>query len=273
MSDALSIAFDLDVRHPDECVKLDESLAHSIESIEDIKDIYFYLRCGELYNIMPATKKKINNILEKEISGNIDWNLFNRIQYWLDNNIMTHLLDVWLHSTEVNPASTWIVRNIPTNHKEIVTILERFVQIYKSKRTQSNVEIIESIFLNIPSEKLKQACEVVKKATPAIASILLTREVEDEYTLAGLKAISKLSKQKNIDIKIDFDMLKHLGPRARLDAMKQLTGIMNKWGRHHKNLPFKQVPEKEDVELFLFPCSVKYNQEVIELVEHFCNLK
>lgn len=273
MSDALSIAFDLDVRDKDLCVSLDNKLAHSLTSVDDIKDIYFYLRCGDLYRIMPSTKQKINSLLEKELSNEVDWDLFNRVQYWLDDNIRTYLLDLWLHGSELKATSTWIVRNIPTTHKEIVTILSRFVDIYKSKRTQANLETIESIFSNIPSEKLKEACEVVKKATPAIASILLTREVEDEYTLAGLKAVSKLSKQKNINIKIDFDMLKHLGPRARLDAMKQLTGIMSKWGRTHKNLPFKSIPEKKDVELFLFPCSIKYNQEVIELVEHFCNLK
>jgi hypothetical protein len=122
-------------------------------------------------------------------------------------------------------------------------------------------------------DKLPMACEALSSGTPAVSAILLSRNgIPEDFTIKGLKAISKLSKQKNINIKISFDMLKHLGPRSRLDAMKHLLGIITNCNSKQRELPFTKLPMREDVEFFLFPCSIKYNSEVVELVEHFSNL-
>jgi len=272
MSNAISIAFDLNIRDKKASALLDGPLAASLNSIDDIEDIYFYLRCGDFYSFMPETKKKINSLLRDSLNNSNDWFLFRKMSLWLDTETRSKLLDIWLESDLYDTHSMWVGETVPEDHEKILIVLTRFVNFYRNQRTQYNLTSIEYVFSNIGADKLKDACEIIKNGTPAITSLLLTREVDDEYIIAGLKAMSKLSKQKNINVKIDFNMLKHLGPRARLDAMKQLTGIIQKWKARKTELPFKKIPTEEDVKLFLFPCSIKYNPEVTELIEHFHNL-
>ena len=68
-------------------------------------------------------------------------------------------------------------------------------------------------------------------------------------------------------------MLKHLGPKSRLDAMKQLLGMLGYYYSSNKyQHPFKTLPERSDVLEFLFPCSLKYNDQVKELVKRYDEL-
>lgn len=273
-ANAITVAFKLDASDPSLCKEIDPHLAERLKTLNDLKDIYFYLRCGDLCNVMTETRNKVNDLLLDYLeNSDVNWKLFEKLNRWLDNSVKGKLVDIWLDSEDVNPDSMWIGESIPSDHKENVKALKRFVDIYRANRSNDNLTIIESLFKNIGSDKLGEACDVIAKSTPAIACILLCREqVSDDYTIKGLKAMSKLSKQRSVEVKIDFDMLKHLGPRGRLDAMKQLLGMMNKWGSKKRELPFKSLPTREEVEFFLFPCSIKYNEEVVELVNHFLQL-
>jgi len=150
-------------------------------------------------------------------------------------------------------------------------VLEKLIKLYKKKKSKSRIEDIYDMFQNIDVQNLSKACELMAKSTPAVTAGLLNREdVPEKYIIKGLKALSKLSKQRDIKVKIDFKTLEHLGPKSRLDAMKQLMGIMNSWYRlKQTELPFKENPTKESIEKFLFPCSFKYNEEVSKLLKRF----
>ena len=175
----------------------------------------------------------------------------------------------------------------------------------KKRKKAEFIHEIERIFDGLAKDNLKSGCDLLFKATPALSATLLRRnDIEEKYTIKGLKSISKLSKQRNLNIKIDFNMLSNLGPKGRLDAMKQLLGMFDgyykykvKQEEYYKNnpnahrysygswreeqlkrksksfgLPFTEIPKKEDVESFLFPCSIKYNDQVIAMMARFNEL-
>ena len=274
-SKSIVAAHKLDVTDVASCTKADPGLAEELRNTEDIKDVYYYLQCGRFHDIMPLTRSKINHLLLNELSSTpkTNWVFYEKFQKWLDDPIKNKLVDRWLDSEEVNSKSTWIGTSIPLGHKTSVKALGKFIMLYKKNRGTTNLTIIENLFKNIKEDQLEEACELISKSTPAVSCLLLSKEnLTDKYTLIGLKAMSKLSKQRSIDIKIDFDMLKHLGPKSRMDAIKQLIGMLDKWGSRKRELPFKVMPTREEVEFFLFPCSIKYNEEVVELVTYFSNL-
>ena len=49
----------------------------------------------------------------------------------------------------------------------------------------------------------------------------------------------------------------------------RLSDARSKYEELKNKVPFKKTPTKEEVEQFLFPCSIKYNDEVIELIKRF----
>lgn len=123
----------------------------------------------------------------------------------------------------------------------------------------------------------------------------------EKYVPKALKALGKLTGQRKIDAKIDFSTLQQLGPRERLNTMQQLLGTFDGCYRlmlyYKKNagnntndyyyrqykeryersginngLPFKELPSKEEIEQFLFPCSLKFNKEVSDLMARYNEL-
>ena len=126
------------------------------------------------------------------------------------------------------------------------------------------------MFQKVNDDNLDEACELLANSTPAIIACILNRDgISEKYVVMGLKALSKLTKQRNIMVKLDFNALEHLSPKGRLEAMRHLMGIINKWGSRPKELPFKTMPTKYDIERILFPCSMKYNEEVTNLLKRF----
>lgn len=264
------------VTAPSEAAIVDQELSSKIDHVEDLDRIYFYLRSdNRIPKVFPKTVNRTVSLLSESVhnKNNVNYLRFKRFERWLDSDTLARLAELWLEDTSgLNEQNFWVLKYVPRDTKYGLKALQKFTQIYKKHRSNTNIEIIEMLFTNIPKEDLLKACEIVSKSTPAVSSVLLSRnDIGEEYIVKGLKAISKLSKQKNIDIKIDFDMLERLGPRARLDAMKQLVGLCS--GKKIGELPFKKVPDEDEVKKFLFPCAMKYNEEVKQLVDKFNELK
>lgn len=252
----------------------DDLIASKIHSSEDLADIYFLISYGKYYELMPNTRIKINSIISKSIHENsIDWDLTYSLRSWLNPDNKLSILDKWA-SVENNCHPMW-VPHIPLHDVVLsnTNVLSKSVEVYKYNRRESVLRGISNVFKSICSSKLDEASDILSKSTSSVASILLSRDdVSEKYMLCGLKAVSKLSRQKNFSIKIDFSMLEKLGPKSRMDAMKQLLGIAGFYRTKHIDLPFKSTPSIDDVKTFLFPCSIKYNTEVIDLVDRFSEL-
>ena len=262
------------------CKEIDPYLSNEISYLESIFAYYWHFaHTSKTYQLV-KTKEKINAILIDAIDNNLiktieeniqyDWWKLETLEYWVNEELRSKLLSLWINEEKVNFSPRWIYKHIDKDNDLYLSVLERLIVTYKTNKTQEKINDIFDMFNNIGDKDLAKACELISKSTPAIAASLLNRErVPDKYVIKGLKALSKLTKQRDIKVKIDFNSLEHLGPKSRLDVMKQLLGIINKWNKKTIELPFKKVPTKEDVEKFLFPCSMKYNEEVTDLLKRF----
>lgn len=257
---------------------VDVAISSQLESVDDIIEHHFQFSWNvDLVNNLPTTKAKINHLLDGALGNTISDSAFPSwfiltISPWLVTETKQRLIEGWLQDEEDDGIEIdWILRNAGQSPELNLKIFTKMVKTYKKNKSEAKVKQITNLFSQIGQDHLDEACEVLSKATPSVAACLLTRsDVGDDYILAGLKALSKLSKQRNVDVKIDFEMLGKLGPKARLDAMKQLLGLMKKWYHNKKTeLPFSSVPTREEVSNFLFPCSLKYNKEVNDVMIRF----
>jgi len=275
------LAYNLDPTNQDLCAHIDGHLANKLEDMDNLLEIYYYLCYGEMHTLLPSTKKKINELLSEELKDvdNIQWWQFKNFAQWFEGDLKDTLAKEWLDNDNADLDVAWMVNSLDADIDTNLKILEKLVRMYKKKKSSEIVNVMERIFVGMVSDRIDEACAIVSKSTPAvIASLLKRNDISEKYTLKGLKALSKLSKQRELNIQIDFDTLKHLGPKARLDAMKQLMGMFDKYyqfkqtvkpsnysyGYNYKerrlkskakeySLPFKTVPKKEDIERFLFP--------------------
>lgn len=264
------------------CKKIDPYVSDKLNSVDDIFTNHYSLsRLCVTPNseYMPLTFKKINSILtsflNEETINQYLWRL-KTIKHWIDDKVKNIILNLWLMETSLSPQPLqWIYRSISSNHELYIPILIKLIKNYNKSRTKDKIDDIHGIFLNANIKNLPEVCELLAEATPAITVGLLNREdVSEKYIMKGLKALSKLRRQKDIKTKIDFEALEHLGAKARLNVMRQLMGVMHK--RYYKSqigLPFKEHPTRESVKKFLFPCVFEYNQEVSNLMERFDKLQ
>lgn len=301
------LAYNLDPTDKDLCASIDVPLASKLEDMDMLLEIYYYLCYGDIHKLLPETKKKVNELLSGQIKSETEtqWWQFKNFASWLDDDLKSTLVNEWLDNDEIDLDDGWMVESLKDDTDTNIKVLTKLTRMYKKKKSANNIKIMERIFIEFDKDRIDEACALLAKSTPAVAATLLRRnDIPDKYTITGLRSISKLSKQRDIDIRIDFDMLKHLGPKGRLDAMKQLMGMFDKYyqfkrdqvamqkanpvnynnyGNSYKErklklkavefrLPFKEVPKREDIERFLFPCSLKYNDEVVSMIERFDEL-
>ncbi|KKM69027.1 hypothetical protein LCGC14_1454950 [marine sediment metagenome] len=295
------LSYDLDPTDAAMCSEIDPHLAGKLENMERLLEIYYYLCYGDMHTLLPLTKKRINELLSDELKDleNIKWYQFKNFVAWLDDGVKQSLAKEWLNNDEIELDDAWMADSISTDTNTNLQVLTKLVRMYKKKKSSQSIKIMEKVFLNFESDRIDEACDVISQSTPAVAATLLRRtDISEKFTIKGLKALSKLYKQRDVEIQIDFDMLKHLGPKGRLDAMKQLMGMFDKYyqfvqknkddtsrdygysyrerrlKRNAKeyNLPFKEMPKREDVERFLFPCSLRYNDEVVAMIGRFNEL-
>lgn len=255
------------------CAQLDPHLANKIVDLESTAEVFYYLCYGNAHEVLPQTRDKLNSIFENHIDNNdtLDWWRIEAYKRWLNEGVKKKVLEKWIDSDE---HFTWIVEIMSSVGDLAVPALNKLSKCYKKRRSIQNAKAIETLFLSIDGEHVDEACEIVSSATPAISVCLLSRnDVNEKYTLKGLKSLSKLSRQRSIETKIDFSMLGNLGPKARLDAMKQLLGMLDSYyAMKQTDNPFTKTPSRDEVEEFLFPCSLKYNEQVVELMSEFDKL-
>jgi hypothetical protein len=291
------IAYSLNCTKPEECAKTDPVLADRLNDIEDILDIHYYLCFGNLHELIPCTKTKINEILSGHDYNSGEWWLVEKFDNWIDDNTKKILIDKWIQNDNIGADDICMADNIAYDTDTNLKILQKLLSIYKKKKSSIIIQKIEKIFKGMDSSRINEACAVLEKSTPAVSVAFLGRQdINEKYTLIGIKSLSKLSRQRNLDVKIDLEMLGNLGPKARLDAMKQLLGMFDKYyqfvvkndsPKYHNSyryeymkkklkskykdyqMPFTKMPNREDIEKFLFPCSLKYNKEVVLLIKRF----
>lgn len=259
---------ELNPSDPDLCLANDAQIASRFEDVEDLSESYYYLCYGNLHDSLPSVALKINSIFSEYIDSSdyIEWWRLSAYKDWLSHELVNKLASKWLDSSE--SIDTWISESISPESELIIPALEKLVALYKKQRNANNVEAIGNLFLRVSSDDLDEGCEIIHKSTPAVTAFLLSREdIDEKYTLSGLKAISKLSTRRSVNVVIDFKTLGHLGPKSRLNAMAHLLDIIR--ARDDAESLFKSIPKREDVELFLFPCSLKYNDQVVKLLQKF----
>ena len=255
----------------------DNSIANLLIDLDTLKCVYFWLCYSDIHSKMPITKSKINSIIIKSLKLD-DFLIYNTYKKWLDDNSIKAMESLWLGdlSDDVNilQKGIWLLDFAEISDSKILKYLKKAVDLYKHKRTKENLDLILKLFSGVNKQLANDASKLLLDGTATVKHLLLLRsDVEDKYTIEGLKALSKLSTQKDLqEVSLDFNKLSVLGPKSRLDAMKQLFGVAQKFKSRGWKLPFKTIPTKEDVDKFLFPCSLKYNEEVLKITKEFNDL-
>ena len=288
----------------------DLELANHINSIEDLMNISDYITSYARFDsVLPFTAYKIRDLCITNLnSENIEWSLLRRFYPWFNDTIKNSITEKWLtneQATDIDDFDIFINGSVCSDNPKNIDVLKKLLKIYSSRKSQKITKMVENLFKMIGKDYISDACEIISESTPAISVILLSRmDVQDKYTLKGLQSISKLSRQRNVEVKIELSMLENLGPRSRLEAMKQLLGMFDAYVQYKKQmddyqkqngqqnyyrsnyveqklknkskeytLPFKTVPQKEEIEKFLFPCALKYNEEVSNLLKRYNQLE
>lgn len=248
------------------CLSLDGELAKHLNSIEDIYSIFYYIPHNRSSELFANTVSKINSIISNHLDNNeekIQWYRLRGLSNYFDETTKNKIITRWLEDPD-DYAVDYINEIIPSNDI-ILTYLEKLLVLYKKRKSGRNVYIIEQAFKRVPANLLEKACGILYSSTPAVASCLLTRnDINDDYTLKGLKSIAKLKAKHTVQKTIKLEMLKNLGPRSRLDAVKHLLYEMLQG-----STPIDPIPTKEELQEFLFPCVLKYNDEVIRAIQEF----
>lgn len=287
-----------------ECLEIDLFLAEKLNTTEDLWYASNYIRDSRP-EWLPTTKIKMNALIRDIYIRGEDVNGYcvDNIEKWLDISTKRLVLDRWM-KIEENYSSSHSTNKIQTIIKSVfnsdvsvrVNIFNKLTKAYRNYKNARLVKLISDLFSVADVENIEEYCKVIASSTPLVKSIFLKRgDIPEKYVLMGIKSLAKLSTQKNIDVKVDFNLLSKLGPRGRLQAMQQLLGMFDTY--YHKmmyykknnndyyynvykgyydnygvkldNLPFKEIPSREDVEKFLFPCSIKFNTQVSQMMEKY----
>ena len=286
------------------CAEVDPILAEKITDQQSLCDVWYYLGSDQLPALMPLCKQKINQMLRQELSSEtIMWWRIRDFLVWADEETEMVLINSWL--TKDGGLPVYWMHNIVIKHAEKdigIEMLEKIIKHYKKHKAGYVMNMIGDLFAKINTKNLDKGCELLASSTPAVAACLLKREdIPAQHVPTALKALGKLTGQRKITTKIDFSLLQKLGPRERLNTMQQLLGLFDghyrammyykkpdgsnandyyakqfqqryeKYGVHN-GLPFKEMPSKEEVEQFLFPCSLKFNKEVSDLMARYNEL-
>lgn len=198
----------------DEHLPIDEAMCKQINKIEDL---HHFTYASDVLKNCPKTILKINEIILTHFN-----NPNKSREYWdeichvrggiLNNQVKNKLIDYYLSGVHI--GYHWYISDIvPKDGDRNVELLSKFIDSYKSN--SHRLKGIEKVFLNIKSEEVKQACLLLSKSTAAVQSVLLLRtDIEEEFILKGLKALSKLSSNKTVKTKIKMELLKRLGPKS-----------------------------------------------------------
>lgn len=276
MSEELSlydVLYKLDYTKINRCEAMDPILESKIEDVDTVLSLGYHLNNTALVDRLPKTKIKINQIVQKAIEDNLflDSYRLGGMRSWLNSKIHNALARKYLKDKSWDIK--WIIKSV--EHLDNDVLLDLFDDIFTSytkRKSRYDIERLELVFKNLKND-VEKCAEKLTQGTPALSACLLSRnDIQEKHIIKGLKSLSKLSRQRATEVKIDFNMLKNLGPKSRLDAIKQLLGMNLGYLDPNRVIPFKEMPTKEDIETFLFPCSLKYNEEVSRIIERYENI-
>lgn len=285
------------------------------EDLDKRVDEHILSRCNEYRDIgldtywvsldkikyLPKTQQRINDLVIGHYKERGDYFSYGGYAKWFTDDTKTFFLKEWIKS-EYNKADQWMMKDLdfcPNDMK--LNVLAKLIEVYNGSRSKKNLGYIQEIYQRISDDNVAAACAIISSASSAVQPILLAREdIDDEYVISGLKALSKLSRQRKMDINIELKSLSRLGPKARLGVMKQLFGMHSQYYKFKKkqkenpnsyywnnswrerkirrksvvvdNLPFKNIPNRQDIEEFLFPCVMLYHEDVAAVLERFDEL-
>ena len=286
----------------DVCQKIDPFLAAKIIDMSDINAIHYGLRNG-LPDNMPNTRKRLSSIVTDyyKAAQHVDSYRMRDLCRWLDLPTKRVIMNEWFTNTYVHyqPYETIMREVFEQDPTYQIPVINKLVTTYKQSKYQYHTRTVAELFKVVSAENLTAVCDIIATSTPLMQTAFLLRgDLDERYILKGVKALSKLSTQKDIEAKIDFKLLEKLGPIGRLNAMQNLLGMLDgyyklflyykkrygvdeyythraknnymQYGKH--NLPFKEIPTCEDMARFLFPCSIKYNDRVTLMMERYNDL-
>ena len=268
------LLYSLDPTKRNRCEAIDPLLAERIDSVDTLGLTGYYLNYDGLIEILVKTKSKINEVIQKDVQDleqSITGYQLKQFDKWLDTFTRKLLVELWIKNDKSWDIS-WISKlALDLNNEIQIKVFGKLIESYNKRKSRYRVRDVENIFKVVNKDSLDTCCKSLAESSPALTACLLSRpDIQEEYVILGLKALSKLSKQRELPVEVDFFALKTLGPRSRLDAMKQLLGISQTYNKYRKDeLPFKIIPTKEEVEEFLFSCAIKYNDEVSSVVKRY----
>lgn len=256
---------------------LDSLISNKLNCVNDLMyHQHNFTYSDKFKNDLPKTTSKINDIIGGKLGeGSFPPWFITCLANWLNEDSQKILLNNWLKDDDnLSYDHEWISKRAASDNELYIKVLDKLVKSYKKDKSKQKVSDITNMFMAILPEHLDKASKILSDSTAGVASILLTRtDISEDYIVKGLKALSKLSKQRSVNIKFKFNVLNKLGPKQRLEVMKQVVGLYTKWyQKQPQSLPFIDTPTKEEVKDFLFPCSFKYNTEVTEIVDKFDNI-
>lgn len=250
------------------CQAIDGELAEKIENMDDIYSIFYYIPYQRSPDLFKKTASKIDLLAFRyldNLENQINWYKLKSIAQFFSDKTKEKMVSRWILEPDQNTAR-YISDLIPSNNEVILTFLEKAIECYKKKKSYDNLDVVGDTFRRVSSELLPKACEIVSVSTPAITACLLSRnDIAEDFTLNGLRSISKLKARHSVQKTIKLDVLKNLGPRGRLDAIKHLTYEM----LNNNFVLLDPMPTKEELQAFLFPCVLKYNDEVVRAIQEY----
>ncbi len=251
----------LDTENLYECYKFDASIAKNLSDIDKLLEMYWHFSRKGLSGVLIDTRIRINELLNENFKTKnlIRWWVVYSLLDWLELEAKENIIGLWLNGQYSKLPLEWI-HNLIEYGETNLSSLSKIIESYKKSKNQTKAALIEKIFKKISNKDLIKACEMLKKQSPAISASLLCREVSPQYTLIGLKSLSKLSKFKKIHTKIDFQLLNELKPDSRLDALNHLTT---------NPLPFKMIPKRTEMEKLMFSTSFKQFKKVSAILSRF----
>jgi len=293
-----SLSYSLYSASEKDYLEIDPFIETKINDNGDLNAISSGLRHVTNINCMPLTMSKIDKIVNLVYDSAETINDLSEMCRWISEKTKQRIVSQWLDGTQSSYYSfpRPVVLSAYESYKEKQNdIMSKLIIMYRNGKRHYVYNVIAELFTKVCPENLEKCCEIISSATPLIKTIFLKRgDLLEKYIVMGVKSLSKISSQKNIDIKLDFNILSKLGPSSRLKAMKQLLGMFDryyinmiyyqtiyhdqymaeKWKKKFEtcgktNIPFKNIPTKEEVAQFLFPCSIKYNDEVSKLVAKY----
>jgi len=250
------------------CQAIDGDLAEKIESMEDIYSIYYYIPYQRSPDLFKKTSAKIDYLAIKYLENTenqINWYKLKSIAQFFSNTTKEKMVERWLQAPDQNSAR-YISELIPEDKEIVLTFLEKAIDVYKTKKSYENLAIVGETFRKITPTLLQKACAVLSTSTPAITACLLSRnDIAEDFTLNGLRSLSKLKARHSVQKTIKLEIFKNLGPRGRLDAISHLTYEM----LNNNFVLLDPMPTKDELQVFLFPCVLKYNDEVVRVIQEY----